>query len=153
MSVVYAFVEGQWLECVADDFAQVHGRSEREWQLILEEWRQQHRQHGQKRVHVNGVLLAQFLGIFAQPLEKGYFRGSADGPRVSRRSGFNARRRSSAVLSHALQEGESLDGLGRGDGAEIAIHTGFGEGVVLHQGLDEIPLRSTLAEGPNLLRN
>jgi len=61
MSVVYAFVEGQWLECVADDFAQVHGRSEREWQLILEEWRQQHRQHGQKRVHVNGVLLAQFL--------------------------------------------------------------------------------------------
>jgi len=27
MSVVYAFVEGQWLECVADDFAQVHGRS------------------------------------------------------------------------------------------------------------------------------
>lgn len=39
MSVVYAFVEGQWLECVADDFAQVHGRSEREWQLILEDMR------------------------------------------------------------------------------------------------------------------
>jgi putative transposase len=61
MSVVYAFVEGQWVECVADDFAQVHGRSEREWQLILEEWRQQRRHHGQKRVRVNGALLAQFL--------------------------------------------------------------------------------------------
>jgi putative transposase len=61
MSVVYAFVEGQWLECVADDFAQVHGRSEREWQLILEEWRQQRRHHGQQRVRVNGALLAQFL--------------------------------------------------------------------------------------------
>ena len=61
MSVVYAFVEGQWVECVADDFAQVHGRSEREWQLILEEWRQQRRQHGQKRVRINGALLAQFL--------------------------------------------------------------------------------------------
>jgi len=61
MSVVYAFVEGQWLECVADAFAQVHGRSEREWQLILDEWRQQHRQHGQQRVRVNGALLAQFL--------------------------------------------------------------------------------------------
>jgi putative transposase len=65
MSVVYAFVEGQWLECVADDFAQVHGRSEREWQLILEEWRQQQRQHGQKRVRVNGALLAQFLADIA----------------------------------------------------------------------------------------
>jgi putative transposase len=65
MSVVYAFVEGQWVECVADDFAQVHGRSEWAWQLILEEWWQQLRQHGQKRVRVNGVLLAQFLADIA----------------------------------------------------------------------------------------
>jgi putative transposase len=65
MSVVYAFVEGQWLECIADDFAQVHGRSEREWQLILEEWRQQQRQHGQQRVRVNGALLGQFLADIA----------------------------------------------------------------------------------------
>ncbi len=65
MSVVYAFVEGQWLECVADDFAQVHGRSEREWHLILEEWRQQQRQHGQKRVRVTGALLAPFLEALA----------------------------------------------------------------------------------------
>lgn len=61
MSVVYAFVDGQWLECIADAFAQVHGRSEREWQLILDEWRAQQRQHGQKRLTINGSLLAQFL--------------------------------------------------------------------------------------------
>ena len=30
MGVVYAFVGGQWLECIADDYGQVHGRSERE---------------------------------------------------------------------------------------------------------------------------
>lgn len=30
MGAVYAFVQGQWLECIADDYAQVHGRSERE---------------------------------------------------------------------------------------------------------------------------
>jgi hypothetical protein len=36
---VYAFVRNQWLECIADDYAQVHGRSEREWHLILDEWR------------------------------------------------------------------------------------------------------------------
>jgi putative transposase len=61
MGVVYAYIGGQWLECLADDFAQVHGRSEREWHLILEEWRAQQRQHQQKRVTLNGSLLAQFL--------------------------------------------------------------------------------------------
>ncbi len=61
MSVTYAFIEGQWLECVADVFLQVQGRSEREWDLLLDEWREQQRQHGRKRVSVNGVLLAQFL--------------------------------------------------------------------------------------------
>jgi len=61
MGVVYAFLDGQWLACVADAFALVHGRSEREWQLIVEEWRAQRRQHGQKRLTVNGPLLAQFL--------------------------------------------------------------------------------------------
>jgi putative transposase len=61
MGVVYAYIGGQWLECVADAFAQVHGRSEREWNLILEEWREQQRQHSQKRITLNGPLLAQFL--------------------------------------------------------------------------------------------
>lgn len=61
MGVVYAFVRDQWLECIADDYAHVHGRSEREWHLILEEWRAHHRQHGKKRVSINGPLLAEFL--------------------------------------------------------------------------------------------
>lgn len=67
MGVVYAFIEGQWLECIADEFAQVHGRSEREWHLILDEWREQQRQHGKKRVTVNGPLLAKYLQeVFAE---------------------------------------------------------------------------------------
>lgn len=61
MSIAYAFIDGQWLKCTADAFVQVQGRSEREWQLILDEWRAQQRQHGKKRVSVNGALLAQFL--------------------------------------------------------------------------------------------
>ena len=61
MGVVYTFLDGQWLECVADDYALVHGRSEREWDLILEEWREHLRQHGQKRITINGPLLATFL--------------------------------------------------------------------------------------------
>jgi putative transposase len=61
MSRAYAFVEGQWLPCTADAFLQVQGRSEREWELILDEWREQQRQHGKKRVTVNGPLLANLL--------------------------------------------------------------------------------------------
>ena len=61
MGVIYAFIDGQWLECIADNYAQVHGRSEKEWDLILEEWREHQRQHSQKRQILNGPLLAQFL--------------------------------------------------------------------------------------------
>lgn len=61
MGVVYAFIAGQWHECVADAFAQVHGRSEREWHFILDEWRQQQHQHGKTRLNVNGPQLAAFL--------------------------------------------------------------------------------------------
>jgi len=61
MSIAYAFVDGQWLKCTADAFFQVQGRSEREWQLILDEWRAQQRQHARRRVSIDGPLLAQFL--------------------------------------------------------------------------------------------
>ena len=61
MGVIYAFIDGQWLECIADNYAQVHDRSEKEWDLILEEWREHQRQHSQKRQTLNGPLLAQFL--------------------------------------------------------------------------------------------
>ncbi len=61
MGFAYAYIGDQWIECVADAFLQVHGRSEREWNLILEEWREQQRQHDHKRITLNGPLLAQFL--------------------------------------------------------------------------------------------
>ena len=61
MGVAYAYVQGQWLECIADGYGQVHGRSEREWRLILEEWHQQQRVHGQQRSALSAKLLAPFL--------------------------------------------------------------------------------------------
>jgi putative transposase len=61
MGVAYVYIDGQWIECIADTYAQVHGRSEKEWNLILDEWREHQRQHAQKRVTLNGPLLAQFL--------------------------------------------------------------------------------------------
>jgi putative transposase len=61
MSLVYAFVDGQWLRCTADAFLQVQGRSEREWELILSEWREQQRVHHLKRVTLDSSRLAAFL--------------------------------------------------------------------------------------------
>lgn len=61
MGFVYAYIGGQWVECIADAFLQMHGRSEHEWNLILEEWREHQRQHNLKRVTLNGKLLAEFL--------------------------------------------------------------------------------------------
>lgn len=61
LGFAYAYIDGQWIECIADAFLQVHGRSEREWNVIVEEWREQQRQHTHKRVTLNGPLLAQFL--------------------------------------------------------------------------------------------
>src|SRR5581483_7117966 len=57
----YAYIDGQWIECIADAFLQVHGRSEHEWNLILEEWREHQRQHNLKRVTLNGKRLSEFL--------------------------------------------------------------------------------------------
>jgi putative transposase len=37
MGIIYAFIDGQWLECIADNYAQVHGRSELEFRLIFHE--------------------------------------------------------------------------------------------------------------------
>ncbi len=61
MGFAYAYIDGQWIECIADAFLQVHGRSEHEWNLILEEWREHQRQHNLKRVTLNGPRLAEFL--------------------------------------------------------------------------------------------
>jgi len=61
MSLAYAFVDGQWLTCTADAFLQAQGRSEREWELILDEWREQQRAHHRKRVSLDSSRLAAFL--------------------------------------------------------------------------------------------
>ena len=37
------------------------GAREKEWNLLLDEWREHQRQHAQKRVTLNGPLLAHFL--------------------------------------------------------------------------------------------
>jgi len=39
----------------------VQGRSEREWELILSEWREQQRAHHRKRVSIDSARLATFL--------------------------------------------------------------------------------------------
>ncbi len=61
MGLAYAFVDGQWLSCTADAFLAVQGRSEREWELILDEWREQQRAHHRKRVSIDSSRLAAFL--------------------------------------------------------------------------------------------
>lgn len=61
MGIAYAFVDGQWLTCTADAFLQVQGRSERAWELILDEWREQQRTHGRKRMTIDSTLLGAFL--------------------------------------------------------------------------------------------
>lgn len=61
MGLAYAFVDGQWLTCTADAFLQVQGRTEREWELILSEWREQQRAHHRKRVSIDSAKLAAFL--------------------------------------------------------------------------------------------
>src|SRR5579859_342045 len=61
MGFSYAYIDDQWVECVADAFLQVHGRSEREWNVILDEWREHQRQHQVKRATLDGPRLAEFL--------------------------------------------------------------------------------------------
>jgi len=61
MSLAYAFVQGEWLQCSADAYLSVEGRCEREWEMILDEWREQQRANGRKRVSVDASSLAGFL--------------------------------------------------------------------------------------------
>jgi putative transposase len=61
LGVAYAYVRDQWVECVADRYAEVHGRTEREWGIVIAEWCRQQALHGQTRVRVDGKRLAEFL--------------------------------------------------------------------------------------------
>jgi putative transposase len=106
MGVIYAFIDGQWLECIADNYAQVHGRSEKEWNLILEEWREHQRQHSQKRVALNGPLLAQFLQQVEQE-EKVALQHQRD--------------YEEQALRHAVLQPKAVDTLPKASPSEIVI--------------------------------
>ncbi len=94
LSIAYAFVEGQWLQCSADAYLSVEGRSEREWELILEEWREQQRANGRKRVSVDASLLARFLEEVL-----------AEEPLLQQQRDLEGMSIRSAIVGHAPREG------------------------------------------------
>ena len=58
--VAYAYVRGQWVRCISQNYSIFHGRSEREIQLATQELRQQYKQHSQ-RFTITAKALASFL--------------------------------------------------------------------------------------------
>jgi putative transposase len=58
--VAYAYVQGQWVRCISEYYAQFQGRSEREIQLASAELRKRRQQHGQQSP-ISGGQLASFL--------------------------------------------------------------------------------------------
>ncbi len=58
--VSYAYVRGQWVRCISQNYSIFHGRSEREIQLATQELRQQYKQHSQ-RFTITAKALASFL--------------------------------------------------------------------------------------------
>lgn len=94
MSIAYAFVEGQWLQCSADAYLSVEGRSEREWELLLEEWREQQRANGRKRVTIDASALASFLEEVL-----------AEEPLLQQQRDLEGLSIRSAIVAHAKPEG------------------------------------------------
>lgn len=58
--VAYAFVRGQWVQCISEHYAVFRGRSEREVKMATEELRRRHRLYT-RRVEITGRKLADFL--------------------------------------------------------------------------------------------
>jgi len=58
--VAYAYVQGQWVRCISEHYAQFQGRSEREIQLASAELRKRRQQHTQQSP-ISGGQLASFL--------------------------------------------------------------------------------------------
>jgi putative transposase len=61
LGVAYAYIRNRWVECFADRYAEVHGHSEKEWGIVVAEWRRQQALHGKTRLRADGDRLAQFL--------------------------------------------------------------------------------------------
>jgi transposase InsO family protein len=59
-SVAYAYVQGQWVRCISEHYAQFQGRSEREIHLASAELRKRRQQHTQQSP-ISGQQLASFL--------------------------------------------------------------------------------------------
>ena len=60
----FAFVKGQWVQCVSEHYPVLHGHSERELMLATQELRKRQRQHARQR-----GLSARTIGDFLQSLE------------------------------------------------------------------------------------
>jgi len=60
MGHAFAFVKGEWVECISEHYASFQGRTEREIQSATEELRQRHRLHGQ-HFTVTAARLADFI--------------------------------------------------------------------------------------------
>lgn len=60
LATAYAFVRGNWVQCISEHFACFKGRSEREVQLASQEWYKRQRQHTQQFT-LTARRLAEFL--------------------------------------------------------------------------------------------
>ncbi|HBQ99296.1 MULTISPECIES: TnsA endonuclease N-terminal domain-containing protein [unclassified Roseofilum] len=58
-SIAYAFVQGQWVECISQYYAEFQGRSEKELRLATSELRNRHRNN--KKSKISAKKLANFL--------------------------------------------------------------------------------------------
>jgi hypothetical protein len=54
MGVAWAYVAGQWVPCLAKRYQDVHGRSEREWDIAVTEWRHDMRVVGKEKGRADG---------------------------------------------------------------------------------------------------
>lgn len=60
VGVVYAFVQGRWVQCISEHYSYFSGRSEREMKLATTELRQQQRRHTQHSL-ITARQLADFI--------------------------------------------------------------------------------------------
>jgi transposase InsO family protein len=60
----FAFVKGQWVQCISEHYSLLHGHTERELMLATQELRKRQSQHAQQR-----GLSAKTIGDFLQSLE------------------------------------------------------------------------------------
>jgi putative transposase len=86
MGVAWAYVAGQWVSCIANRYQEVHGRSEREWDIAVTEWKHDMRVLGKEKMRVDGLRLAKFLAeneareaILAQRMRDLEARGIEEG--------------------------------------------------------------------------